>query len=71
VVQVETTAKLDRIIMRKLPLVIGLCRHRFPLGGRTFLLFLNLSVLGIVIFENLGLLDGVLDRFVVGFDVNI
>jgi len=31
-------------------------------------LFLSLSVLGIVIFENLRLLNGVLDRFVVGFD---
>ena len=31
-------------------------------------MFLGFSVLGIVIFENLGLLYGVLDRFVVGFD---
>jgi len=70
-VQVETTAKLNRIIVWKLPLMIGLCRHRFSLRGRIFLLFLSLSILGIVIFENFGLLDGVLDHFVVGFNVNI
>jgi len=70
IVDSETASKLDRIFVWKLPLMIDLCRNGFSLRGQIFLLFLRLSVLGIVIFLSLVLLVGVLDHFA-GFMVDI